>query len=261
MKTKVISIVGIAFILSAVLYGFNSKQEKKKKMTRKSVSKISYGFDLPDKPNNELSYVIKRRDNKVVVLEKLKTARKLSDFIEYFPHNWIYEYESVVIQVVSNGVEKKALSKNNFLTPEQQKLLKSAKMLDLITMKVKYETKNPVTNKKERNVMNFAFRVSPKHEAEYIGGYYKMIQYLKKNTRIEVLNWSTDIKRRAIINFWIDKKGEVINLTIKESSGNDRVDEELIKLLKSMPNWNPAKTNDGIPAIQEFEFAIGGDMC
>ncbi len=261
MKTKVISLLSIAFILSIVLYGFSNKQEKKKKMICKSTTKISYGFDLPDKPNNELSYVIKRRDNKVVVSDRLKKAKKLSDFIDYFPNNWIYEYESVTIGVLSNGVEKKVVSKNNFLTRGQEELIRNAKMFDLITVKVYYDSKNPVTDETEKNIMNFALRVSPKYEAEYVGGYYKMIQYLKKNTGIEVLNWSTDIKKRAIINFWIDENGEVTNPTVKESSGRNDVDDTLIKLLKSMPKWTPAKTSNGKPAMQEFEFAIGGDMC
>ncbi|CAM1363568.1 energy transducer TonB [Tenacibaculum xiamenense] len=261
MKTKFIYILSIAVIFSLALYGFSNNQKKKKKMVCKSTSGISYGFDLPDKPNKELSYVIKRKDNKVVISEKLKKAKKLSDFIDYFPHNWIYEYESVTIGVLSNGVEEKAISKNNFLTKEQERLISKAKMFDLITVKVHYDSKNPVTDKREKNIMNFALRVSPKHEAEYVGGYYKMIQYLKKNTGIEVLNWSTDIKKRAIIHFWIDQNGEVTNLTVKESSGRNNVDEKLIKLLKSMPKWTPAKTSDGEPAMQEFEFAIGGDMC
>ena len=48
---------------------------------------------------------------------------------------------------------------------------------------------------------------------------------------------------RCILNFVIEKDGSLSEVKVVRSSGNEKLDEESIRLVKSMPRWNPGKQN------------------
>lgn len=264
MKIRIISI-GVIFVTAiSIMYGFiNHKSNTCKKNDTAIINKkrvAGYAFNEAIKPADELNYTIKRTGNKFITKDKVIKAKQLPDLIEYYPHNWIETYDLVTVGVIKNGVETKLTSKNYVLTPEQISLINTVNLNDVIVIHIKYKSKNPVTEKKEDNELNYDLKVSPEHQAEFKGGYYKMIQHLKGNTGISVLNWAIEKDKQAILHFWVDEEGKVVNVVIKKTSGVEVVDNELERLIKDMPQWNPAKSNHE-NVMQEFEFAIGNSMC
>lgn len=48
---------------------------------------------------------------------------------------------------------------------------------------------------------------------------------------------------RCILNFVVEKDGSLSEVKVVRSSGNEKLDEESIRLIKTMPRWNPGKQN------------------
>lgn len=64
------------------------------------------------------------------------------------------------------------------------------------------------------------------------------------------------IKGRAIVGFIIDSDGFVRNVRILSSAGNNLLDDEAIRIIKSSPKWTPGKTSDGKNAISSHRVPV-----
>jgi hypothetical protein len=89
-------------------------------------------------------------------------------------------------------------------------------------------------------------------DPEPIGGYRNFHKYLKKNA---IISDSETINRITIIvRFDIDRDGNPVNFTIKESQDGDYA-EKAKKLIKNGPKWIPAQLN-GEFIIEPVELKI-----
>lgn len=76
---------------------------------------------------------------------------------------------------------------------------------------------------------------------EFPGGKEEMEKYLSKNTKNYVKTQNTDIHGTAYCQFVVNRDGSLTDAEIVRSSGNKSLDEEAIRIIKSMPKWNPGK--------------------
>lgn len=207
------------------------------------------------------AYSVRGKYNNSVTLEKLQKANSINDLIPNYPSSWIDSYISVEIIATINGKELKAESKDDILSEEQKQLFNSSDRISDIVLNSKYRNRNTVTNVLENREMNYAMSVIPDVEATYIGGYNKMISYLKEKSFEEVLKTTTDKIDAASISFTISENGAAENVVLLESSGHTELDNVMLKLINDMPKWKPAKNSNNEVVKQEFLFNIGLDAC
>lgn len=210
----------------------------------------------------DLFYSVGGRFKHFITHEKLKNAKLLRDIVPNYPINWIAKYDAVEILVITNGAETKTISKNEVLTAEQRRVFKTIKASDAIYFNVKYKTKNAVSDELDSREMNVSIGVVPNTPAEYIGGYKQMIDYIKKGSVDKIVGKTMEKMKFTRLNFIVNKRGNIEQVKVKDSSGDSEVDEVLFKLISEMPKWNPAKNADGKLVNQRLEFILTyGDNC
>ena len=214
----------------------------------------------------ELSYMVMRgsfglnsilRTGKAITQEKLNNAKTIADIIEGFPSNWISGYNSVTVSSSVNGkiVEEHGTDEN--LTAAQKELFDNASSILII---VQYQKKNNAGEIQNRQ-MNVPFVVTPEKEAEFIGGYDKMIEYLKENSLAQIDAKDFSHLPQPTISFIVSKEGNVEKVNLKETSRDEEIDQLLIELVKNMPQWSPAVNKNGKAIEQEFSLNIGQNGC
>ena len=71
------------------------------------------------------------------------------------------------------------------------------------------------------------------------GGLKALIEWIQRNQKKP----EGDPVGRCILNFVVEKDGSLSEVKVVRSSGNEKLDEESIRLVKTMPRWNPGKQN------------------
>mgnify|MGYP005612602995 FL=1 len=75
---------------------------------------------------------------------------------------------------------------------------------------------------------------------EFPGGAAKMMEYIQKNMKYPMMARESDIQGRVFVNFVVEPDGSISNVTVMRGIGGD-CDEEAVRVVKSMPKWNPGK--------------------
>ena len=70
------------------------------------------------------------------------------------------------------------------------------------------------------------------------GGEKKMLEYVAKNVKYPQLAKEVGTQGRVFVSFVVKKDGSITNVTILRGIGSG-CDEEAIRVVKSMPKWNP----------------------
>ena len=71
------------------------------------------------------------------------------------------------------------------------------------------------------------------------GGLEAMFEWIQRNQKKP----EGDPVGRCILKFVVEKDGSLSGIRVVRSSGNEKLDEESIRLVKTMPRWNPGKQN------------------
>lgn len=272
MKRTVLIIALIVVTIGFTTYGFvNTKHDTTNDKQRASSSNIKtsstdfFEFESLDKKmafnNQDLFYVVKRRYDQSITKESLKNVKLISDVIANYPENWISEYVSVELITKTNGKEISAVSADDVLSKEQRNLLNTLVESSSIIINVKYKTKVAVTNVMENNLLNISMTIIPEKEAEFVGGYDKMIAYLQKNIKGEFSNEILSQLQFSSVVFTVNKQGQTDNIKLINTTGNSEIDKLLLKLIGNMPKWAPAKNSMGGLVKQDFEFNFGNANC
>ncbi|PCJ00680.1 MAG: hypothetical protein COB15_02590 [Flavobacteriales bacterium] len=218
--------------------------------------------DLKKGPiKQELAYIVRGFKHegffRPITQQKLNNAETISDVIENYPSSWIKDYNSVVISTTYKGEDIIATGPDATLTKEQKNLFKIASN---ILINVHYQKENYNDNVQNRQ-MNVSLIVTPEYQAEFIGGYDKMITYLRENSLDKLQFKDFTYLPQPSISFVINEKGEVDSVELDNSSKDEEIDKILVKLIKTMPKWKPAKNSKGDYIKQKFVFDIGMDGC
>lgn len=87
------------------------------------------------------------------------------------------------------------------------------------------------------------------------GGMEALYTYLAENMRYPIVAMESGIQGRVYVNFVVEKDGSITDVKVARGIGGG-CDEEAVRVVKSMPKWNPGKQRGrpvrvlyGIPVI------------
>ena len=91
-------------------------------------------------------------------------------------------------------------------------------------------------------------------QPEFKGGYKSLSKYIADN-----LVYPADAKRRSVdgqveVEFTVEKSGDLSYIGVVKGL-DDAVDEEIVRLFKTMPRWNPA-TKNGKPVRYKLRMPL-----
>ncbi|MBR5787535.1 MAG: energy transducer TonB [Muribaculaceae bacterium] len=99
---------------------------------------------------------------------------------------------------------------------------------------VKEEEPEPV---KEEEIF-----VAVEQQPEFPGGTAALMKWLASNVRYPQMALENGISGRVIVKFVVEKDGSVSGVTLVRGVDKD-LDREAIRVVKSMPKWQPGKNN------------------
>lgn len=82
------------------------------------------------------------------------------------------------------------------------------------------------------------------------GGQVALSKYFDENVKCPINAYNEEIKGRVICQFVVNKDGSIVNIEIARSSGNALLDEEAIRVVKSMPRWSPGVQNGEVVRVK-----------
>jgi periplasmic protein TonB len=85
----------------------------------------------------------------------------------------------------------------------------------------------------------------PEEQPSFPGGYAAMMNYLKENIKYPKSAREFNVTGMVYLRFVVEKDGTVSNITVLRGIGSG-CDEEAIRVINIMPNWNCGKQN-GMP--------------
>lgn len=89
---------------------------------------------------------------------------------------------------------------------------------------------------------------------EFPGGNAALLAYLQKNTHYPQIAKENDIQGTVYVGFVIDKDGSVSDVKILRSV-DPYLDEEALRVVRSMPKWKPGKQR-GKPVRVQYQVPI-----
>lgn len=94
----------------------------------------------------------------------------------------------------------------------------------------------------------------PEIQAEFPGGIEKLMSYLSMNIRYPETAQVEDRTGKSVVEFTVQADGAVSDISILESSWPD-LDEEAMRVVKTMPKWKPA-TVGGNAVVSQLSIPI-----
>jgi len=76
---------------------------------------------------------------------------------------------------------------------------------------------------------------------EFPGGAQAMFKYLSENVKYPVIAQENGIQGRVICQFTVNKDGSIVDIVVVRSAGDESLNKEAIRVIKSMPKWKPGK--------------------
>lgn len=90
---------------------------------------------------------------------------------------------------------------------------------------------------------------------QYPGGVQALLAYINSTVKYPKEAITDGKQGRSIVSFVIMKDGTIDNVAIAKSAGSDILDQEAIRVVKSMPKWEPG-TIKGKPVNVKFNVPI-----
>lgn len=76
---------------------------------------------------------------------------------------------------------------------------------------------------------------------EFPGGQQALFKFLSDNVKYPVIAQENGIQGRVICQFVVNKDGAIVDVEVVRSGGDPSLDKEAVRVIKSMPKWNPGK--------------------
>lgn len=189
---------------------------------------------------------------------QLSSASNLDDLIPGFPSSFITseDYVKVEIKTTCNSQETIAFSNGYLLTEKQKEILNCADLWSNLKLIVQYNSKNVVTKEIEIRTLDYSVRISPQKQADYVGGYEALRNYMRTEVLEKFEDDSSKLSQGSV-NFSISADGVVRDAKTTKTTGLIYLDLLILKAIQAMPDWQPALDSDGRGVEQEFELVVG----
>ncbi len=112
-----------------------------------------------------------------------------------------------------------------------------------------YGEENELLNLNDEPVYSFASEMP-----EFTGGTEQMYSFIKENIQYPEIALENGVEAKIPVSIVIRKNGEITRIKVLKQAGWG-LDEEAVRIIKSMPPWKPGKT-DGIPVNVKFIIQI-----
>lgn len=76
---------------------------------------------------------------------------------------------------------------------------------------------------------------------EFPGGQRVLFSYIRENIKYPAIAKEKGIQGRVICEFVVNKDGTIEDVVVRRSGGDSSLDEEAVRVIKSMPLWNPGR--------------------
>ncbi len=218
---------------------------------------LSIGCTFNSFAQNDLKFEI----NKVLPFcsiqeDELVEINTLTDLNKRYPTSWVREYISVEISAYKNGTQTKALGIGDVLNQEQKELMRLADRNSDIAVSVMYLPENSLKNNAVKQY-DFKVTIMPDKNAVYNEGAEQLIQYLQKNSIVNIEAGSFTGYDLTAIKFTITEQGHITDIQVAMPSKDTKIDEMLVAAISKMPNWKPAEFSNGLKVKQNFVLTIG----
>lgn len=94
---------------------------------------------------------------------------------------------------------------------------------------------------------------------EFPGGVRALYQFVEKNMRYPESARKARVEGKVFLTFVVNSDGSLQNIEVLKGMGFG-TDPEAIRLVKSMPRWNPGVREDGQKVNVKFNLPIGFDL-
>jgi hypothetical protein len=218
---------------------------------------LSIGCAFNSFAQNDLKFEINKVLPFISIQEnKLNNINTLTDLNKRYPASWVREYISVEISAYKNGIQTKASGMSDALTQEQKELIRLADRTSDIAVSVLYQPENSLKN---NSVEQYDFKVAimPDKNAVYSEGAAQLIQYLQKNSIVNIEAGSFTGYDLTAIKFAITEQGHIADIQVAMPSKDSKIDEMLVAAISNMPSWKPAEFSNGLKVKQNFVLTIG----
>ena len=218
---------------------------------------LSIGCAFNSFAQNDLKFEINKVLPFISIQEnKLDKINTLTDLDKRYPTSWVREYISVEISAYKNGTQTKASGISDVLNQEQKELIRLADRSSDIAVSVMYLPENSLKN---NTVKQYDFKVTimPDKNAIYSEGAEQLIQYLQKNSIVNIEAGSFTGYDLTAIKFTITEQGHITDIQVAMPSKDTKIDEMLVTAISKMPSWKPAEFSNGLKVKQNFVLTIG----
>ena len=82
------------------------------------------------------------------------------------------------------------------------------------------------------------------------GGDQKLMEYLQKNIKYPMIAKENGIQGRIYVTFVVDKDGKIKDSKILRGGLGGGLEEEALRVVRSMPDWKPGKQNGRAVQVQ-----------
>ncbi|MBK7938076.1 MAG: energy transducer TonB [Lewinellaceae bacterium] len=219
---------------------------------------LSIGCAFNSFAQNDLKFEINKVLPFISIQEnKLAEINTLTDLDKRYPMSWVKEYISVEISAKKNGIQTKVSGSSDVLNQEQKELIRLADRNSDIAVSVMYLPENSLKNNTVKQY-DFKVTVMPDKNAVYGEGPEQLIQYLQKNSIVNIEAGSFTGYDLTAIKFAITEQGHITDIQVAMPSKDAKIDEMLVAAISKMPGgWKPAEFSNGLKVKQNFVLTVG----
>ena len=109
-----------------------------------------------------------------------------------------------------------------------------------VDTEIDYKVEQLTTEEPEEEIIEEEIFTIVEKMPEFPGGISALFEYLGKNLKYPAMAKDAKIQGKVYVTFVVDKDGSVANVRVLRGIGGG-CDEEAIRVVKSMPKWEPGK--------------------
>ena len=202
-----------------------------------------------------------------ITQQQLEKVQRLADLNNeanaldvYFRSSWIRSYVAVEVVATQHGKQRRAVGKNDMLTPEQLDILRNADPGTPVAVHIQYLPENTLSHNDVKTI-DFECNVMPLRDARFMGGQQKLEDYLTTHAIQKIPADSFQPTDFAAVLFTISESGKVIDAHVfdtgYQTDPHEKANAILLDAVRKMPAWEPAEFCKGTSIRQNYVLVVG----
>ncbi len=207
----------------------------------------------------DLYYGVHSRFEAITKAE-LANAESASAFINEDYIGRVTNYESIEVVIIENNQRTNKRLSNNFsdLSKEQKTMLRNLDYSHHFLVRINFEERDTETGEVMYARAEPHYTVVPDKQAVYEFGISALVDYIRESNEENTLQVEEDQLQAAMLYFTISRTGVLTNIYLDHTTGYQKIDEGLIKIINNLPGkWAPAENSEGEKIEQELVLTFG----